>query len=333
MLGFCERCHEMTEYTIRDEKKQKNIKGKSIEYTGKEAYCNECESEIFVSDIRDYNLAMLEKAYREKEGLISVSEIEIILEKYDVGKRPLSLLLGWGEGTLTRYLEGDIPAKQYSDMLKKILDDSNYLKEILEKNKDNITDVAYRRICSALQKNGTETDTSIESEDKIDYVVKYLLANSVDITPLALQKLLYFSQGFYKAFTGEYLFYNNCEAWVHGPVYRSIYYKYKDHGYNPIEEKDYEYGDIKLTAVEKELLDSIVRNFGCYSGKVLEKMTHAEEPWRATRTGLSDNEGSDRIIDKELIAKYFNEIKSKHGMLNTSDIRDYSTDFFNKLYN
>ncbi|WP_235589108.1 Panacea domain-containing protein [Tepidibacillus decaturensis] len=170
-------------------------------------------------------------------------------------------------------------------------------------------------------------------EDKIDYVVKYLLTNSVDITPLALQKLLYYSQGFYKAFTGVYLFHNNCEAWVHGPVFRSIYYKYKDHGYNPIEEEDYEYGEIKLTTVEKELLDSIVRNFGCYSGKVLEKMTHAEEPWRVTRTGLNDNEGSDRIIDKELIAKYFNEIKSKHGMLNISDIRDYSTDLFNKLYN
>ncbi|MFX0560648.1 type II TA system antitoxin MqsA family protein [Tepidibacillus infernus] len=333
MVGFCERCHEMVDYSIKEEKKQKNIKGKIVEYIGKEAYCNKCGSEIFVSEIRDHNLAMLDKTYREKEGLISVSEMKLILEKYDVGKRPLSLLLGWGEGTLTRYLDGDIPTKQYSDILKKILNDPNYLKEILVQNKNNITDVAYRRISNALENNETSIGTTVEMEDKIDYVVKYLLTNSVDITPLALQKLLYYSQGFYKAFTGVYLFHNNCEAWVHGPVFRSIYYKYKDHGYNPIEEEDYEYGEIKLTTVEKELLDSIVRNFGCYSGKVLEKMTHAEEPWRVTRTDLNDNEGSDRIIDKELIAKYFNEIKSKHGMLNISDIRDYSTDLFNKLYN
>jgi len=333
MLVFCEKCHEMVEYSIIDVKKQKTIKGKDIEYMGEEALCNECGSEIFVSDIRDHNLAILDKAYREKMGLISVAEIEMILDKYDVGKRPLSLLLGWGEVTLTRYLDGDIPTKQYSDMLKRILSDSNYMREILDQNKNSITDVAYRRISIALEKKDNAADTVIESEDRIDYVVKYLLLNSEEITPLALQKLLYFSQGFYKAFMWEYLFHNNCEAWVHGPVYRSIYYKYKDHGYNPIEEKNYEYGDIKLTTVEKELLDSIIKNFGCYSGKVLEKMTHAEEPWRATRAGLSDNEGSGRIIDKELITKHFNEIKSKYGMLNTTDIRDYSMDLFNKLYN
>ena len=159
------------------------------------------------------------------------------------------------------------------------------------------------------------------------------MLNSNEITPLALQKQLYYSQGFHVAFTGNYLFYNNCEAWAHGPVYRNIYYKYKNYGYDPIEGKDFSFGDIKLSIVEKEILDSVIRNFGCYSGKVLEKMTHIEEPWRVTRKDLNDNEGSDLIIEKDLIAKYFKEIKSKYNMLNISDIRDYSTDLFKKLYN
>lgn len=141
MLGFCENCHDMVEYTVKEIKKQKNVKGKDIEYIGKAAYCNECGSEIFVSEIRDNNLNMLDKAYREEEGLISI-EIEMILKKYDIGKRPLSLLLGWGEGTVTRYLDGDTPTKQYSDTLKKILKDSGYLMELLEKNKDEITNLA-----------------------------------------------------------------------------------------------------------------------------------------------------------------------------------------------
>ena len=333
MLGFCEKCHDMVEYSIRELKEQKAIKGKNVEYIGKEAYCNECGNEIFVSDIRDHNLAMLDKAYREKEGLITIAEIELILDRYNVGKRPLSLLLGWGEGTLTRYLDGNIPTKQYSDTLKRILGDSNYMKDILVQNKNIITDVAYRRICSALQKNEMRSLPHIEAKERIDHVAKYLLTNTTEITPMALQKLLYYSQGFFKAFMGEYLFHNDCEAWIHGPVYRNIYFKYKNHGYNPIEEKDYKYGDIKLTTVEKELLDSIVKYFGCYSGKVLERMTHSEEPWRITRIGLDDNEGSDRIIEKNLIAGYFEKIKSKHDMLNISDIRDYSIDLFNKVCN
>lgn len=331
MLGFCERCHDKVEYSIREEKMTKNIKGKEIEYIGKVAICSECGSEMFVADIRDYNLGMLDMVFREKEGLISVSEMELILDKYNIGKRPLSLLLGWGEGTLTRYLDGDIPTKQYSDTLKTILNDLNYMKELLEENKNNITDVAYRRCSEALAEIEKEDSITVRSEDKIDHVVKYLLVSCSDITPLALQKLLYYAQGFFKAFTGEYLFYNNCEAWAHGPVYRSVYYKYKNYGYNPIEESEYDYTEIELTKIEKEILDSIIRNFGCYSGKVLEKMTHAEIPWSYTRIGLGDNENSNRIIKKELIVKYFNDIKLKHNMLNISDIKDYSTDLFSKL--
>ena len=71
--------------------------------------------------------------------------MELILKKYDIGKRPLSLLLGWGESTLTRYLDGDIPTKQYSNTLKKILNNPDDMKDLLEKNKDNIKDVAYRK--------------------------------------------------------------------------------------------------------------------------------------------------------------------------------------------
>ena len=310
----------------------KNIKGKEIEYTGKIAICSECESEIFVADIRDYNLKMLDNVFREKEGLISVSEMEFILNKYDIGKRPLSLLLGWGEGTLTRYLDGDIPTKQYSDTLKKILNDPKYMSKLLEENKSNITDVAYKRCSKALSDVEKDNSITVEFEDKIDYVVKYLLVNCLDITPLALQKLLYYAQGFFKVFTGEYLFHNNCEAWMHGPVYRSVYYKYKNYGYNPIEENECDYTNIRLSKIEKEILDSVIRNFGCYSGKVLEKMTHAEMPWSNTRIGLRDDESSDRIIKKDLIAKYFQSIKLKHNMLNISDVSDYSRNLFNKLY-
>jgi len=278
---------------------------------------------------------MLDNAFREQEKLISVSDIESILKKYNIGKRPLSLLLGWGEGTVTRYLNGNIPTKQYSDTFKRILVDANYMAQILEQNKNQITAHAYNLCKQALEKIDHEAAQKIfklENESKIDSVVKYLLIHCAEITPLALQKLLYYAQAFYKVFNGEYLFKDDCEAWVHGPVYRNIYYKYKDHGYNPIEKNITEYGCIELTEPEGEILDSIITNFGCYSGKVLERMTHIEIPWRSTRKGLGVHEGSDRIIDKELLADYFSEIKSKYNMLNISDIKDYSMDLFRKLY-
>ncbi|KMT22648.1 type II toxin-antitoxin system antitoxin SocA domain-containing protein [Clostridium cylindrosporum] len=333
MLGFCEKCHDMTEYFIEEVDKEKCIKGKNINYKGREAYCKGCREEIFVSDIRDYNLQMLDDAYRNHEGLILISEIEGILEKYSIGKRPLSLLLGWGEGTLTRYLNGDIPTKQYSDTLKRILEDSSYMLKILEENKDKITERAYNNCKKSIEYNEEDQRAiTMVCNDKIDSVIKYMLLKCEEITPLALQKLLYYSQAFYKIFNGEYLFNNDCEAWVHGPVYRDVYFRYKNHGYNPIEE-NIDYDDIDLTEIEKEVINSVIKSFGCYSGKILENMTHVEMPWIVTRIGLESNDSSDKVITKELIDKYFYEIKLKYSMLNIYDIKDYSENLFDKINN
>ena len=174
---------------------------------------------------------------------------------------------------------------------------------------------------------------NIDSIDKIDHVVKYLLINSLDITPLALQKLLYYSQSFFKIFTGEFLFSNDCEAWIHGPVYKNVYHKYKNYGCAPIFSESEDQADINLTKLEKEVLDNVLRNFGCYSGRILEEMTHAELPWRKTRIGLDDKENTNRIIEKNLIVEYFSDVKDKYNMLNISDIKDYSIDLFEKIYN
>lgn len=329
MMAFCEHCHDLVNYKeVTSIEKSKNIKGKEIRYFGKEASCEECGESIFVSEIRDYNLIELDKAYRESEGLIFISDIELILNQYSIGKRPLSLLLGWGELTVTRYLKGDLPSKQYSDILKKILLDVNYFREVLEENKSKITPTAYQRSRNAL--NFLETG-HIKNDIKIENVIAYFLEKSTDITPLALQKLLYYAQGFNKIFNKEYLFVEECEAWIHGPVYRDIYEKYKTYRYNPIEESTKNFNYSELTEAEIELLDSIIHNFGCYSGKVLEKMTHTESPWLETRGDLKEDENCDSIIEKQLIKNYFLEVKDKYKMINVSDIKDYSGDMFSKL--
>jgi hypothetical protein len=77
------------------------------------------------------------------------------------------------------------------------------------------------------------------------------------------------------------------------------------------------------------VLDSVINNFGCYSGKILEKMTHSELPWLIARKGLSDKAPSNKIIKKELIESYFNQIKAKYDIINKGDIKDI--DLFNKL--
>ena len=52
-----------------------------------------------------------------RDRIITIEEILEILEKYNIGKKPLSLVLGWGEVTIIRYLDGSIPDKLHSDVL------------------------------------------------------------------------------------------------------------------------------------------------------------------------------------------------------------------------
>jgi len=325
---FCPECRKDVEYQIKELVEKKEVRGLEFEYKAERAYCNECESEIFISELHDQNLKKIDTAYREKAGIIKVSEIKEIVEHYNTGKRPLSLLLGWGETTLTRYLDGDIPSKSYSEILKKVKTDYNYMRQLAAENRDKVTEKAFDNLMESIKELQND---ELKTEKKIDSVIKYLLKELGEVTPLALQKLLYYSQGFYKTFYDQFLFKDECEAWVHGPVYKDIYFKYRDFGYNPLEDEMLEFEDINLTEAEEELLDSIIDNFGCYSAKTLARMTHLERPWRLTRKNLKPEQKSNEIISKDLIAKYFKDVNEKYEMLNVGDINDYSEQLFIKI--
>ena len=81
----------------------------------------------------------------EQESTISTEEVKCILLDYNIGKKPLAKLLGWGETTIIRYIEGDIPTCEYSQKLLQIKEDPNYYYDILLKNQDKLTTVAFKK--------------------------------------------------------------------------------------------------------------------------------------------------------------------------------------------
>ena len=84
-----------------------------IEYEEFYGVCDECKTEIFVPGLDDRNEEIIEEEFRKKKNLITISDIKKILEKYNVEKRPLSKLLGFGELTITRYIDGQLPSAKY----------------------------------------------------------------------------------------------------------------------------------------------------------------------------------------------------------------------------
>ncbi len=319
---FCEICREDVSYKTKKKNMVGVIRGKKYHYLGEEARCVKCGHYVDVENVSQRNLDSLYSVYREENDIISLDKLRQIVKNYAIGKRPLSLLLGWGEHTYTRYYEGDIPTRQYSDILSRLFEEPSYYLEILDKNKSLISKSTYFKSKKAVERLLFEENTS-----KIVDVIHYLLNQCEDITPLALQKSLYYIQGFYYAFFGNFLFEEDCEAWAHGPVYKDIYIKYANYHFDPIAKVE-KFDSSIFSTNEMIILNSVIRNICCYSGKILEKFTHNESPWLITRGDLTDGAPSNRIIEKSLIADYFLEVKNNYKMSTPKDIQLYTKDLF-----
>ena len=323
---FCENCLKQVAYQVEEVETEAVVKGKKYTYGKLVARCAECGSLVFVHDLNDENLERLYNVVRQENHLVPLSVVRSLPEKYNIGKRPLSLLLGWGEQTYTRFLEGDLPSRQYSDMLTRLAEDPGYYLEVLEKNRGRITEVAYKK-----SKKAAEALLLPPAEPGAIYqAIQYLLMQCEDVTPLALQKALYYVQGFYYAFFGTFLFKEECQAWAHGPVYKDVYEQYKNYKFNPIS-KPVQTKNLHFSAEEKLVLDSISRYFCCYSGKTLEQFTHTEMPWLETRKDLSEGEPSERIIKKELIGNFFAEVKETYQMETPQDMKKYARKLFSRV--
>ena len=180
--GFCENCNQLVEYEIKEINEIIEIKGKEYKYKRLVGYCQNCGEEISSNEITDENLERIDKVYRHEEKIITTDEINNILSKYKIGKKPLSKLLGWGEITLIRYLNGDVPSRVYSDQLYNILNNEDYMNKLVEENKKLITDRAYNNVKESIKKI-KETTFKSDTEKEIDIFAKYIIVMGKEITP------------------------------------------------------------------------------------------------------------------------------------------------------
>ena len=134
------------------------------------------------------------------------------------------------------------------------------------------------------------------------------ISESNDITPLKLQKLLYYAYGTYLALTDKELFSDPIMAWEHGPVVPDVYHAFKSYGGNVIDPGSVP--SIELHNPEdSEILKAVNDRFGQYSASKLREMTHSETPW--SKAPLNS------IIPSEAIKAYFEEHHINNNRINT----------------
>ena len=123
-----------------------------------------------------------------------------------------------------------------------------------------------------------------------------------DVTPLKLQKLLYYCQGYSLALTGKPIFEDEIEAWKLGPVVKEIYQEYRKYSGGIIPFRSVK-SDSNPNETIRAIINLVLQDKGQYDGKTLARATHKERPYIESFQGAYTN----AKIPVELLKEYFTE--------------------------
>lgn len=146
-------------------------------------------------------------------------------------------------------------------------------------------------------------DSTITPKALATWIINNIDRDSGDaVTHLKLQKLLYYVEAWYLANFDRMLFEESAQAWTHGPVYPSVYQKYRGSTWEALPKER------AVTLPNEELAEYVttcLAEYGQFSAKKLEQMTHEEDPWKLTRGELPIEARCQIEIDKLLTRNYY----------------------------
>ena len=135
-------------------------------------------------------------------------------------------------------------------------------------------------------------------------VAAYILEKMGSMTTMKLQKLLYYCQAWSLVWDEQPLFHESIEAWANGPVVRELFNEHRN-----MFTIDRTPGDpAKLSANQKETIESVLSFYGDKSSQWLSDLTHMEDPWKNARSDLLPGERSDRIISHASMMEYYSSL-------------------------
>jgi uncharacterized phage-associated protein len=134
-------------------------------------------------------------------------------------------------------------------------------------------------------------------------------SNGAPISNMKLQKLAYFAQGFYAAFSdGQALFEDEIEAWKYGPVIPDLYHKFKIYLAGAIPSSHPYREETPLNPRERSVVEWVFKNLGQHSAIKLSDFSHTQgSPWDVVFNGA----GTDREITLPDMIPYFKGLLSK----------------------
>lgn len=322
--AYCPVCKKYVSFKSERKKATTELDGKRYSYWVTQATCDDCGAEATYSPYQEAAGIAFNDAVREEQGVVSLQVVRDIPKMYAIGKRPLSRLLKWGEHTYSQLMEGQTPNKEHSETLKRLYEDPTYYYAVLKMNKDSISEQSFKRSERAAE---AIIENDYPDAHRIYELGYYFIELAKgDITNLAIQKLVYYAQGFSRPLLKGFLFNQMPKAWARGPVYGQLWREMKlecDGSFALDEKEPY---SSPFTAKEDLLIQAVHKHFGCYSGDTLAKMTHSETPWinARKRAGAADGERCDEPISVEDMERYFEGVVEEYGISDFDEIGKYA---------
>lgn len=244
-----------------------------------------------------------------KKDIITTEEIAALLEKYNIGKKPLAKLLGWGDTAIIRYMAGITPTAEYSDKLRRVMEEPDFFYNMLLEGKERISEVAFNKSLKKVKE--------LIYGNKLDAAARYVYSRAGgDISISRLQAILYYAQGFHIALYSREIFEDE--------------YRLAPHGFRPypnIEEKlrfetDGVVGEEFLDDSEKEMLNIIQNVLGWFGPEAIKLLTSNERVYLARGLGRGDN----RVVTNEKLGRLFKNILEHYNISKPAKLYTY----FNK---
>lgn len=146
-----------------------------------------------------------------------------------------------------------------------------------------------------------------------------------DMTPIKVQKLVYFAHGWNLAFFKKPLIRQGIQAWKFGPVVADVYHEFKECGNEPIDRLATEFAyddDLGLIEIEPRILpgdsqtrgvlDEVFRIYGRFTPIQLSNLTHEPNtPWAMVAKKFGGELPKNELIPDPLIQEYFD--RKLHG--------------------
>lgn len=241
----------------------------------------------------------------------------LLMQRYEIGKKPLSRLLGWGDTTVMRYLDGVEPNREFAGRIERLAENPWEYADVLEKNKEKLTDTAYRKTRKAVYRE-IFCDRSTEA---MQYVVA--LAEG-DIAPYRVMMVLYYAQICSMVLRGLPLFEEEAVFSPGQPlVYPRLYGQMLEYGVRVLQPETGSF-----SSEEQNCIKQVYQVLNGYSPNAL-KALHVRAKRRIRRHLKSE---ADSLSAEALKNQYENGFR-KSGVEQPEDLKLYLADALKRTEN